>query len=166
MPGCAHLCMKICQNNVLFTPVSSMSVHTKKAKMNIKLDEKKIADLKNWFQHYVAKYYHQKNHRKNSTLELGLTDTPGFSADVYQDLMDEKIVDINHVQNLNDFKLLQLGWVFDINFTPTYRLLKSKGYVELIGDALPKSDKIETFVNAIHLFLDHRCRETGTHQMA
>jgi len=109
----------------------------------------------------VTEYYHQKNRRKNSTLELGLTDTPGFSADVYQALMDERIVDINHIQNLNDFKLLQLGWVFDINFTPTYRLLKSEGYVDLIGDALPKSDKIENILNAIHLFLDHRCRENG-----
>ncbi len=107
----------------------------------------------------VTDYYHQKNRRRNSTLELDLPDTPGFSASVYQDLVDEKLVDISHIKNLNDFKLLQLGWVFDINFTPTYLFLKSRRYVDLIGDALPQSDKIESILNAIHLFLNNRCRE-------
>lgn len=109
----------------------------------------------------LTDYYHQNNRRRNSTLELGLPDTHGFSKKVYQDLMNQKTVDFSYIQNLNDFKLLQLGWIFDINFGMTYRSIKSRGYVELIGDVLPASDKIETLLNAILLFLDDRCRENG-----
>ena len=91
----------------------------------------------------VTDYYHQKNGRRNGALELDLPDTPGFSDEVYQDLMNERIVDINHVKNLNDFKLLQMGWVFDINFDPTLHYIKSRRYLEMIRDVLPESEKIQ-----------------------
>lgn len=91
----------------------------------------------------VTDYYHQKNGRRNGALELDLPDTPGFSDEVYQDLMNERIVDIKHVKNLNDFKLLQMGWVFDINFDPTLHYIKSRRYLEMIRDVLPESEKIQ-----------------------
>lgn len=91
----------------------------------------------------VTDYYHQKNGRRNGAIELDLPDTPGFSEEVYQDLMNGRIVDVNHVKNLNDFKLLQIGWIFDINFDITMQTIKSRRYLELIWDVLPKSEKIQ-----------------------
>jgi len=91
----------------------------------------------------VTDYYHQKNGRRNGAIELDLPDTPGFSDEVYQDLMNKRIVDINHVKNLNDFKLLQIGWIFDINFDTTMQSIKSRRYLEMIRDVLPKSEKIQ-----------------------
>ena len=57
----------------------------------------------------VTDYYSRNNGEKNGAIELGLPDTPGFSGEVYQDLMKKRIVDIKHLKNLNDFKLLQMG---------------------------------------------------------
>jgi putative nucleotidyltransferase with HDIG domain len=91
----------------------------------------------------VTDYYHQKNGKRNGAIELDLPDTPGFSEEVYQDLMNKRIVDIKHVKNLNDFKLLQIGWIFDINFDTTMQSIKSRRYIEMIRDVLPKSKKIE-----------------------
>jgi hypothetical protein len=91
----------------------------------------------------VTDYYHRKNDRRNGAIELDLPNTPGFSEEVYQDLMNRRIVDINHVKNLNDFKLLQIGWIFDINFDTTMQAIKSRRYLELIRDVLPKSEKIQ-----------------------
>lgn len=91
----------------------------------------------------VTDYYHQKNGKRNGAIELDLPNTPGFSEEVYQDLMNKRIVDIKHVKNLNDFKLLQIGWIFDINFDITRQAIKSRRYLELIRDVLPKSEKIE-----------------------
>jgi len=91
----------------------------------------------------VTDYYHQKNGKRNGAIELDLPDTPGFSDKVYQNLMNKRIVDINHVKNLNDFKLLQIGWIFDINFDSTMQSIKSRRYIEMIRDVLPKSKKIE-----------------------
>jgi len=91
----------------------------------------------------VTDYYHQKNGIRNGAIELDLPDTPGFSEEVYQDLMNKRIVDIKHVKNLNDFKLLQIGWIFDINFDITMQTIKSRRYLEMIRDVLPKSEKIQ-----------------------
>ena len=91
----------------------------------------------------VTDYYQQKNGRRNGAIELDLPDTPGFSEEVYQDLMNRRIVDIKHVKNLNDFKLLQIGWIFDINFDITMQTIKSRRYLEMIREVLPKSKKIQ-----------------------
>jgi len=91
----------------------------------------------------VTDYYNRKNGQRNGAIELDLPDSPGFSDEVYHDLMNNRIVDFKHVKNLNDFKLLQIGWIFDINFDITRDAIKSRRYLELIRDVLPKSEKIQ-----------------------
>jgi len=102
----------------------------------------------------VTDYYHQKNGKRNGALELGLPDTQGFSEEVYQNLMNKRIVDIKYVKNLNDFKLLQIGWVFDINFRTTLHCITARHYVEMIRDVLPKSEKIQEILYTIQLYLN------------
>ena len=104
----------------------------------------------------VTDYYRRKDGERNGALELDLPDTPGFSDAVYQGLLNRKIVDINHVKTLNDFKLLQIGWIFDINFGPTLRAICSRQYLEIIRDALPQSKKIDTIFANIHEYLEEK----------
>ncbi len=103
----------------------------------------------------VTDYYNKKKDERNEVIELGLPDTPKFSEKVYKDLMNKKIVDIKHVKNLNDLKLLQTGWIFDINFKPSLQLIQERHYLEMIRDVLPKSEKIQEIFDVIHLFLDN-----------
>ncbi|HFE64245.1 hypothetical protein B1H10_06740 [candidate division KSB1 bacterium 4484_188] len=102
----------------------------------------------------VTDYYHQKDGKRNGAIELGLPDTPEISEQVYQDLINKKIVNIKHVKNLNDFKLLQVGWVFDINFTPTLRHIKARRYVEMIRDVLPECKKTADIFAVVQSFLN------------
>jgi hypothetical protein len=104
----------------------------------------------------VTDYYHQGGGERNGTLELDLPDTPGFSDAVYHDVLSRKIVDMNHVKTLNDFKLLQIGWIFDINFEPTLRAICSRRYLEMIRDVLPKSEKIDAVFSIIRAYLKER----------
>ena len=53
-------------------------------------------------------------------------------------MINMRIVDIKNIKNLNDFKLLQMGWVFDVNFNSTFHIIQSRRYIEMIGDVLPK----------------------------
>lgn len=107
----------------------------------------------------VTDYYYKKNGKRNVAIELELPDTPGFSEEVYQDLISIRIVDIKHIKNLNDFKLLMMGWVFDINFDPTFRCIKSRHYVEMIGDVLPKTYDIQKVISIIQLYLRKHSKE-------
>ena len=99
----------------------------------------------------VTEYYHRKAGEKNGSIVLELPDTPGISEIVYRNLMNRSIVNIENVANLNDFKLLQAGWIFDINFQPALDCIRKRGYIEMIREVLPESkqtDEIFGLINA------------------
>ena len=88
--------------------------------------------------------------KKNAALELELPDTPGISEAVYKDLINKRPVNMAKVHNLNDFKMLQAGWIFDINFYPSMELVKERRYLEIIRENLPQSPDIDNVFS--HLF--------------
>ncbi|MFO7852317.1 MAG: HD domain-containing protein [Bacteroidota bacterium] len=91
----------------------------------------------------VTDYYHRKDGKKNTALELELPDTPGISREVYNDLLNKRPVKTKNIHNLNDFKLLQAGWIFDINFKPSLDMAKKRHYLEKIRTVLPESKEID-----------------------
>ena len=72
-------------------------------------------------------HYQHRNQHDNPAVELGLPDTPGISDRVYDHVVNAQIVEARHIRNLNDFKLLQIGWVFDINFAPALEQVRDRG---------------------------------------
>lgn len=85
----------------------------------------------------VTDYYRNAGNHRNPTIELELPDTPHISRHVYEALMREELVQMTSLKTLNDFKLLQMGWVYDLNFPRTFQLVREKGYLEMLRDALP-----------------------------
>jgi len=96
----------------------------------------------------VTDYYYQP--KINRAIELDLPDTPGFSEEVYRDLICKRTVDMKYVRNLNDIKLLQVGWIFDINFQPTIDSIIERRYLDLILGVLPKSKKMDEIFEVVH----------------
>ncbi len=108
----------------------------------------------------VTEYYQRKaNGEQNHAIELDLPDSPGISSGVYRDLMSQKIVGICSMENLNDFKLLQVGWVYDVNFIPTFRRLSQKGYLNVIRNVLPDSDAIREIFATVGSYLDEKLQQ-------
>jgi len=54
------------------------------------------------------------------------------------------------LKTLNDFKLLQIGWVYDLNFVPSFQIVKKKKYLEKLEEALPQSKEIKEAVKLAH----------------
>jgi len=102
----------------------------------------------------VTEYYHHHSGPSNQSLELELPDTPHISDKVYKDHMAGKIVEAKHVKSLNDFKLFQMAWIYDINFPLTYKLIKERKYLEKIRDALPPSPKVEKIYKTARSYLE------------
>lgn len=74
--------------------------------------------------------------------------------------MNKRIVDMRHVKNLNDLKLLQIGWIFDINFRPTVDCVEKRRYLQMIRDVLPQSKEMEGIFEAVHSFLlEHKAQD-------
>jgi len=107
----------------------------------------------------VTDYYRREDGKRNNAIELGLPDTPGISDDTYNDLIEGKIVEVTHLKNLNDFKLLQIGWIYDINFTPTFQRIKERRYIEMIRDVLPESKEIEEIFSVVQSYLNEQIKD-------
>ena len=106
----------------------------------------------------VADYYTKKTNESNSGIELDLPDTPGVSESVCRDLHKQSIVRISSLRNLNDFKLLQLGWVYDLNFSWSHRILLEKGYLESIYSTLPMIPEVNEIYENIMLYLNDKIK--------
>jgi len=107
----------------------------------------------------VTDYYGSKDGVKNDALEYGLPDTGEISRAVYRDLSGGRMVDIGSLETLNDFKLLQIGWLYDINFGPTFQHIKQRYYLETIFDSLPPSDKLDRLYGTVKTYLDKKVEE-------
>ena len=91
----------------------------------------------------VTEYYLvQQNGKQNKTIELDLPNTPDVSTAVCESLLNKTIVNIKDIKNLNDFKLLQIGWIFDINFSATFFKVKSRRYLEFIRETMPNTEQV------------------------
>ena len=75
-----------------------------------------------------------------------IPDTPGYSPEVIADLMNQQIVDQRHVVNHNDIKLLRIGWVYDLNFLPTFEIVRERDYLSRLSAMLPPSPMLDTIV--------------------
>ncbi|MEZ4599141.1 MAG: HD domain-containing protein [Syntrophotaleaceae bacterium] len=97
----------------------------------------------------VTDYYRQENPTPNAALEMGLPDSPAISEPVAAALLAGRIVDLRQVQNLNDLKLLQVGWVYDLNFPPSFRRLQDKGYLDILRASLPETEIVAKIFAAL-----------------
>jgi putative nucleotidyltransferase with HDIG domain len=103
----------------------------------------------------VSEHYCSEDGRENG-VGLGLPDTPGNSEAVVNDLLNHRLVLMSHLQNVNDFKLLQLGWVYDVNFPKTLELLDQRGYLKSIRNVLPDSKEVDEVYREVNLTIQKR----------
>jgi hypothetical protein len=107
----------------------------------------------------VTEYYRDSSNNRNQTVELDLPDIDDISDPICEALMHGEPVKMADLKTLNDFKLLQMGWVYDVNFQRTFQILLEKGYMEAIHDALPgKSGRVEKIYGMVRTYLEQRCK--------
>ena len=100
--------------------------------------------------------YYRNGRDEDSVLVQNFPDTPGISEAIYRELAGGRLANYADVRNLNDYKLLQAGWIYDINFTPSFRRIYERGYLETIRAALPQSDQVNEIFTAAQSYLKDR----------
>ena len=106
----------------------------------------------------VTEYYEQqKSGEYNEAIVLGLPDTADFSDEVIDDILNRQIVKSQDLKTINDFKLLQMAWVFDINFAISLKIIEKHKFVAQIYDSLPKNEKIKQANEIISEFIKVNC---------
>lgn len=77
--------------------------------------------------------FRQPPEERASAASLGFPDRPEVTPECLATLAAGRIVPLDRVRTLNDFKLLQISWVFDLNFPTSFRLLAERGYIRSLA---------------------------------
>lgn len=86
---------------------------------------------------FLSQHYTLDVSERNPTIELNLPEGESVSDSILKDLKAGKPVYVDSLENVTELKLLQLSWVFDINFLWTHQVLHKRGYVSKIGTTIP-----------------------------
>ena len=111
--------------------------------------------------YYVVTNYYEQYVRDPDgfKLELELPDIPECSQHVVDATLKGKKIDHSELRTLNDMKILQLGWVYDVNFPATLKRIKQRKFLEKIIDFLPKTENIEKIKTKVFEYVNSRIEQ-------
>jgi putative nucleotidyltransferase with HDIG domain len=109
-------------------------------------DADKLDILRVAVNHYI--------HGGNDTVTLHLPDTPKISTHVFEDFMKGRTINYEEMATIADFKVLQLGWIYDFNFDYVLQKARELGYIETLLDMLPPGEQTEQIRQKVVRFLE------------
>jgi hypothetical protein len=109
----------------------------------------------------VLEYYEQyRKDPQSFKLEIELPDEPWYSDEVVQKVLNRERIDYKLLKTWNDCKLIQLSWVYDVNFAPTLERIKQRGFLEKLIDFLPANEDIERVRTKVLEYVDSRITQS------
>ncbi len=117
------------------------------------------ADKLDIFHVVIDNYQRYHNDPARYPLEIEFPVDGGYSRSVAQKIINGEHVDYHNLRTFDDMKLLQLGWVHDINFVATLKRVKRRGYLEKLLEFLPKDKEIAKVSSSIFTYMDKRFTE-------
>jgi hypothetical protein len=97
-------------------------------------------------------FYESSDEEKPEAVGLGLEDVPAYSGEILSLIRNREIISLSRLKTLNDFKLLQLSWIFDLNFAASFMMLVERDYINRIAATLPQADEILDTIALVNEF--------------
>ncbi len=85
---------------------------------------------------------------------LNLKSDGSVNSAVLDEIRENNVVSNSNVKSLVDFHLMQLSWVFDINYSPTFRKISERRYFERIINILPNDKEVQNVAKSISSYLE------------
>ncbi len=98
----------------------------------------------------VSNYYCNSGPR-NIALEYGLIDSPIISESILNKFKAKQLIEKEELNTLNDFKTMQLAWIFDLNFEYTRKTILDKGFLDIVLESISSLEQREILRNEIRI---------------
>jgi hypothetical protein len=82
-----------------------------------------------------------------------LPDTGACSKPALEEVISGRMLNRSFLATADDFKLLQLSWVFDLNFEESFRILAERKYHEILAGMLPCQTGCREAAFVVHDFV-------------
>jgi len=92
-------------------------------------------------------YYHERDERPSAAIELGVPDDPRCSPEIIDALYTKRSAQLRDARTVNDAILMQISWVFDVNFSQSMQLVLERDYISRLLAFLPQTDAIRAAVD-------------------
>lgn len=79
---------------------------------------------------------------ENFIWELEFPDTDECNPEILAAIMNQQLIHYGKIKTINDAKLLQLGWVYDIYFDVSLKQIYDRGYLQALIDLLPNTEPV------------------------
>ena len=99
----------------------------------------------------VLDYY--RHPETNDTVTLDLEDSPVISATIIRSVSRRECVSMRDLRTVTDFKIAQLGWVYDLNFTRSFQIYLERGYHHELLKHLPETPEVSSLFAIIDRYI-------------
>jgi putative nucleotidyltransferase with HDIG domain len=107
-------------------------------------------------------FYEKNRGGMTDVIGLGLPDIPEYSDEVVAAIKARKTASLSALKSLNDFMLLQLSWIFDLNFRPSVRILLEREIIERIVPFLPRTEEIKQVSRILDDYAREQLKKPGS----
>lgn len=111
-------------------------------------------------------YYALPEQERASAVSLGFPDLPEVSPACLATLAAGHIVRLDQARVLNDFKLLQISWVYDLNFSTTRQLVLDAEYLPRLAATLPSDSAVQTAIATAISYLQNNCSQLALQEIS
>lgn len=104
----------------------------------------------------LSDYYANPRAIANHTLTWEKPSGGAISKEVAKQVLSGVIVSKDKVENQLDIKVMQLSWVYDINFKQSFELVMKNRFLEKIYNSLPKNDKVIEIYRKVKVYAENK----------
>jgi hypothetical protein len=101
-------------------------------------------------------HYLKPDPRRKETVQVGIPDGSSVSLEVYRRILTGKVVPYEMIKTVADFKMIQLGWVFDLNFSHSFKCVKERDYIGALKKQLPPVPEVLQVIRIVETYLEER----------
>lgn len=101
----------------------------------------------------MIEYFTAATEERASAVVWSLPDTGVCSVRALAEVSSGRLLNRTLLESADDFKLLQLSWVFDLNFPESFAVVAEKGYIETLVGLLPNQPGCHKVVESVYNFM-------------
>jgi len=98
------------------------------------------ADKIDIFRIVLDNYRRWKQSPEGFVLDIPFPDDDSYSPALVEAVLQGRSVDYSQLRTIHDVRLLQLGWIHDINFPEALRRIRDRGYLDELLGGLPDDE--------------------------
>jgi putative nucleotidyltransferase with HDIG domain len=107
----------------------------------------------------ITDYYANSKATPNHTLTWEMPKGSSISTGVAKQILSGILVSKDKIENEMDIKIMQLSWVYDINFKATFEAVVQKRFLEKIYNSMSKNDQVIEIYRKVKVYTENELNQ-------